>query len=478
MKKLLLFLLLFCLVFSPVPIQALISLEEEEKIGKEVLQEVSRQTELIQDQEVLYYINSLGGFLQKRGVGFSPFNFQFFLIKDSVFNAFSVPGGYIFLNSGIFDPLETEDELASILGHEMAHNLARHVAKRIETVKKMQIATTAATLAAILFGGGKAGEIAGITSTALAQTKLLAYSRQDEEEADRIGFEVISKAGFNPQAMVRVMERMIKLSDFAIELNYRYLLTHPLSQERYVYLKNLAERTKNLPMKDQYAFSHDEFYFKRIKARVKALSEDPADLLVKLRSELREAEIKGREDPYLRYTFALVLARARFFKSAEEEMLRALKELPQKPYYLLDLAEVYYLSGNYAQALTVLQGIKIDESLPIAKILNTKVKYLTARCLAETGSLEKAYKLFQELYEDNLVNQDYIFFYYFGLLCSRLDKQGESHFYFGRHYELKGDFRTALYHYKKALSFLPKDTKMYKEAEERVKVYEGKREKP
>lgn len=475
MRNLFLLWLLLWLVFSPLPLQALISLEEEEKIGKEVLQEVSRQTELIQDQELLYYINSLGSFLQKRGVGFSPFNFQFFLIKDSVFNAFSVPGGYIFLNSGIFAPLETEDELASILGHEMAHNLARHVAKRIEMAKRMQIATTAATLAAILFGGGKAGEIVGVTSAALAQTKFLAYSRQDEEEADRIGFEIITKAGFNPNAMVRVMERMIKLSDFAIQLNYRYLLTHPLSQERYVYLRNLTERTKNLPLKDQCAFSHDEFYFKRIKARVKAFSEDPADLLVKLRAELREAEIKGREDPYLRYIFALVLARARFFKSAEEEMLRAIKELPQKPYYLLDLAEVYYLSGNYAQALIILQDIKIDESLPIAQILNTKAKYLMARCLTETGYLEKAYKLFQELSQDNLVNQDYIFFYYFGLLSSRLDKQGESHYYFAKHYELKGDFRTALYHYKKVLSFLPKDTKMYKEAEEKVKIYEGKR---
>jgi len=478
MKKLFLFFLLISLLYPPLLLHSLISLEEEEKIGKEVLQEVKGQTELIQDQEILYYINSLGRFLQRYGVGFSPFNFQFFMIRDSTFNAFSVPGGYIFLNSGIFEPLETEDEVASILGHEMAHNLARHVAKRIETAKRMQIATTAATLAAIILGGGRAGEIAGITSTAIAHTKILAYSRQDEEEADRIGFEIISKAGFNPQAMVRIMERMIKLSDFAIELNYRYLLTHPLSQERYVYLRNILERSKDIPMKDQYAFSQDELYFKRIKARVKALSEEPGELLVKLRSELREAELKEKKDPYLRYVYALILAKLRFFSFAEEEMLKALKDLPEKAYFLLDLSEIYYLSGKYAQALNILEGIKIDESLPISKILNTKVKYLKARCLAELGYLERAYRLFQELSGEDLIAQDNLFFYYFGLLCSTLDKPGESHYYFGRHYDLKGDFRTAVYHYKRALSFLPKETKLYKEAEEKARLYERKGAKP
>ncbi len=472
LKSFLSFLFSLILFFTLLPQKSysLLSLGEEEKIGQEILQEISKNTELLLDLELQYYLNLLGKHLKKRGVNFSPFQFKFFWIKDSSFNAFSVPGGYIFINSGLLEPLESEDELASVLAHEMAHNLARHVAKRIETIKKMQISSTAATLAALILGGAKAGEIASITSTALAQTKLLSYSRQDEEEADRLGFEILLKAGYNPQAMLRLMERMIKLSNFAITLNYRYLLTHPLPEERFVYVKHLTERLAKIPIKDSYALSHDEIYFKRIKARLKALSEDPSDLLVKLREEL-----KAKDDPYLRYTYALALGKARFFRAALEELIQALNNLPQRPYFLLDLAEMYYLMGNYSQALYWLKNFHLSEGDVLTIILQNKQKYLLARSLSEIGDLSQAYLLFEELKSDEIINQDPSYLYNFGLLCSRLDKLGEAHYYFARHFELTGDFRVAIYHYKKSLSFLPKETKMYKEAEEKVKAYEKKK---
>jgi len=470
MKKFFLLLLSLLLILPQSSLFALLSLEEEEKIGREVLQEVSKNIEILRDIEAIAYVNQIGDLLFKKGISFTPFRFRFYLIREKTFNAFSVPGGYIFLNSGLFDYVQSEDELAAIIAHEMAHNLARHVAKRIETVKKMQIATTAATLAAILLGGGQAGQIVGVTGTALAQTRLLAYSRQDEEEADRLGFEVLSKTGYNPQAMSRIFEKLSRESSFAIELSYPYLLTHPLPQERLNYLQILAEKAK-VPMQDRYLLSKDPIYFQRIKAKIKAISEDSSDLILSLRLQLRE-----KEDPWLRYTLAMSLLQARFFTEAEAELQKALTQLPERDYFYLDIAELQFLKGNYTYAQRLLQSLNFDKATP-KEPLELKRKTLLARTYLETGLLREGYALFKDLEEEKYIEQDPYFFYFFGILCSRFDLPGESHYYFGRHYENRGDFKTALFHYKRALSFLSKNTKMYEEAEKKIKLYEKKEDK-
>lgn len=452
------------------PLKALISLEEEEKIGREVLQEVSRSLEVLKDVEALAYVNLLGDLLYQKGVTFSPFNFRFFIIKDKTFNAFSVPGGYIFLNTGLFEFLESEDELAGIMAHEMSHNLARHVAKRIDTIKRMQIATTAATLAAIFLGGGQVGQIVGMTGTALAQTKLLAYSRMDEEEADRMGFEILVKAGFNPQALPRVFQRLSKESSFAIELNYRYLLTHPLPQERLNYLQNLAEKSA-IPFKDRYILSGDPYYFLRLKARIRGEAEDPSDLILLLKAQLRE-----KDDPFLRYQLGIALMESRFFVEAERELITALKGLPPKDYFKLDLAELYFKKGDFAKAKELLSTLAFSNS-GLGEILELKRKYLLARAYSEIGELKQSYQIFKTIEENKVIKQDPFFYYHFGLLCSRMELLGESHFYFGKYYENRGDFKTAVFHYKKALSFLQKDSKMYLEAENKVKSLEKGKEK-
>ncbi|MCD6489103.1 MAG: M48 family metalloprotease [Thermodesulfobacterium sp.] len=463
-SKIFIYLLIFLFSFHQLS-YALLTLPEEEEIGKQVLQELSSKIEFIQDVELVAYINSVGKILTEKGVDFSPFKFRFYLIKDDTFNAFSVPGGYIFLNSGIFESIESEEELAGIMAHEIAHNLCRHVAKRLESAKRMQIAITAATLAAILLGGDKAAEAVGITSSAFAEAKLLAYSRADEEEADRTGFQILTKAGYNPWGMVRIMEKLSKKSNFAVELNYKYLLTHPLPQERLTYLINLA-RKYGSDKGSSSIISSDPYYFKRLTIKAMVISKDPADLVLKYKEEL-----KIKDDPWIRYSLALALSQQRFFKEAIYEMEKTLKELPPKPYFLLDLAEIYLDSGDYQRALTVIENIKFSEGSKnlFEKIVYLKTQYLKAKALAETSRLFQAYEIFNNLKGNNILENDPYFYFYFGRICSRINKDGEAHFYFGKYYELKGDYKTAYFHYKKALSFLSKKDKMYNEVEKSIK---------
>ncbi len=309
--------------------------------------------QIINDSEAIAYVNFLGKTLLKKGVTFSPFNFRFYIIRDKTFNAFSVPGGYIFLNTGVFDFIESEDELAGILAHEMSHNLARHVAKRIETIKRMQIATTAATLAAIFLGGGEVGQVVGITGTALAQTRLLAYSRMDEEEADRMAFEILARSGFNPEAMVRIFQKLSRESTFSIELNYRYLLTHPLPQERMNYLQNLSERLIPTRGGDTYLLSQDPLYFKRLKRRISVYGKDPGDLILTLKTRLNE-----EKDPWIKYELFFALMQGRFFIEAERLLKEVLTELPKRPYFELDLAELYFQKGDYEKSKNYSYSIK------------------------------------------------------------------------------------------------------------------------
>ncbi|WP_168194314.1 M48 family metalloprotease [Thermodesulfobacterium sp. TA1] len=464
LKILLALFLGFLLLFPPQVAQALISLEEEDKIGKEVLFELTKEVEFIDDLELNLYINAIGEELKKKGLTFSPFDFKFFLINNPSFNAFSVPGGYIFINSGIFNSIESEDELAGIMAHEMAHNLGRHIARRIEDIKKMQVLVTAATLAGIILGGEKAAALS-LSSMAIAQTRLLAYSRADEEEADRTGFQILTKAGYNPWGMATVMERLSKKGNLAIELEYRYLLTHPLPQERVAYLISLAERyTTDRSPKNLIA--EDPNYFKRllVKAQVFSKKKDLASLITNLKVELSQ-----KEDPWTRYTLALALKEQRYFKDALVELVKALQGLPFKPYFLLDLADIYLTSGEYLQALNVLNQIPpITPSKPYETLYLTKLDYLKALALAETGEPQKAYKLMQKFLSLSSLSYDPYFFYNLGKLASQLNKMGEAHFYFAKHYQLKGDLKPALYHYEKALSFLPKTDKMYLEVEKAI----------
>ncbi len=467
-KKFFIFFLCISLIY-PLPLSyALISLSEEEKIGKKVLQEISSKIEFVQDIELVAYLNAMGKLLIEKGLDFSPFQFKFFLIKDDTFNAFSIPGGYIFINSGIFDSIDSEEELAAIMAHEIAHNICRHIARRIEDIKKMQITITATILAAVLLGGGKAGEAVGLTSSALAETKLLAYSRADEEEADRTGFQILTKAGYNPWGMVRVMEKLSRQGNFAIELNYRYLLTHPLPQERLNYLINLAQKYET--NKSLNLINSDPYYFKRISIKAKIISKESSNLILKYREELNK-----ENDPWIRYSLALALAQERFFKEAIYEMQIALKELPFKPYFLIDLAEIYFNSGDYSQTLNILEQVKFTPNLENMweKLYISKLQYIKAKTLLELSQILQAYNIFVDLEKNEMLQNDPYFYFYFGRTCSKANKEGEAHFYFGKYYELKGDYKTAYFHYKKALSFLSKTDTMYNKVKESLRKIES-----
>ena len=472
MKKILRILLTFILIIDfllTYPAFALISISQEIVLGKQVFRELSRQVQFVKDVEIDAYVNAIGRILVKKGVGITPYPFHFYVIKDDTFNAFSIPGGFIFINSGVFEHIQSEDELAGIMAHEIAHNLCRHVVRQIENAQKLQLLTIAAIIAAIFSGNPKVINAVGATSIAMAQTKMLAYSREDEEEADRVGLQILEKAGYNPWGMVEIMQRLSRESDFAIEVTYKYLLTHPLPQERLNYLSILASQyTKNKKPADLVC--SDKVYFKRLKVKATVISKDPESLVLIYKQELFE-----KKDPWIKYALALTLEKERFFKEAITYMKDALKKLPQREFFKIDLAELYFRAGDYYRALKVLNEITPFKKIkyPYQSIIELKYDYLKAIILCEIGRFADSYTLLEKLSNNPVIQGIPEFYFYFGKVASALSKKGISHYYFGRYYQLLGNYSAARYHYKQALLFLNKKDKMYFETVEMLRQLRG-----
>ncbi len=276
-----LFLSIFCsllLVFSPFPSQKAnaFSVGEEKELGEKLLSVVRQEFTLLDDPDISQYINSLGQEIVKEA-GPQYFNFHFFVINNKEFNAFAAPSGLIFVHSGLIETMDNEDELFGVLAHETGHVVSRHIAQRMEKDKKMSIGTAALILAGIAVGAGPLGEALITGSMAASESMNLHFSRQDEEEADRLAYEWMKEDNRNPQEMVTMLQKMVRISKYRLGNTPPYLLTHPEPERRVGYVQDLLyiDKGKKYP-------EHSDFAFQRFKARILALcqgSPRPADPL-------------------------------------------------------------------------------------------------------------------------------------------------------------------------------------------------------
>lgn len=212
--------LLLCLVLLggllPPPASALISLEEERKMGEEAYAEVIAAIPLVDDPDIVDYVRNLAKRLEAY-VPDKPFPFTVYVADVGQMNAFAIPGGYIFMYRGMMTALESEAELAGVLAHEMGHVWRRHIAKRIEKSKSTNLASIAGLLAGLVLGGMVSpalGQALTMGSVAGGVQQQLAFSREDEQEADWAAFKTMTSAGYPPREMERSFQRIWKTEDY------------------------------------------------------------------------------------------------------------------------------------------------------------------------------------------------------------------------------------------------------------------------
>jgi predicted Zn-dependent protease len=297
-----------------------LSLSTEKKIGQQIMHEIRwREPSYLDDADVEAYLNQLGGRLA--AVSNDPgFGFYFFPINDPSINAFAMPGGYIGVHTGLIVSAQTESELAGVLAHEISHVTQRHIARQVFQSKQIGMASMVA-MALALLAARSSGQMAGaaIASTqAGAISAQLAFSRDFEREADRQGFDVLYKAGFDVRSMGVFFERLQKSVRLYENNATAYLRTHPLTGER---LTDMQNREQAVPYR-QVADSVD---FQLVRAKVRAMQGTPGDAVKDLDKLLRER--KFASEVAIRYGLAFALYRNRDWLGAEREIesIRRLK---------------------------------------------------------------------------------------------------------------------------------------------------------
>lgn len=215
----------------------------ERRLGERIMQEIRRDPDYLDDPVLLDYLNSLWQPLVKvakeRGdIGdeLGTFAFEAFLVRDKSVNAFALPGGFVGVHLGLISMTATRDELASVLAHELTHVTQRHIARSMNVgARQSMIGLATMILGVIAASRSNSGDAANALITggqAVAVQGQLNFSRDMEREADRIGFSLLSGAGFSPGGMAAMFEKL----DYASRLNdsnsYPYLRSHPLNAER------------------------------------------------------------------------------------------------------------------------------------------------------------------------------------------------------------------------------------------------------
>ncbi|OFA02443.1 beta-barrel assembly-enhancing protease precursor [Duganella sp. HH101] len=240
----------------------------ERKLGEEIMRDIRRDHDFLDDGPILEYLNNFGNSLvaaRPGARGEANFDYFFFAVRDPQLNAFALPGGFIAVHSALLLAAQSESELASVLGHEIGHVAQRHIARSIGQQKQDALIPLAAMILAALASKAGGDAALGVFSAGqgLAIQRQLNFGRDAEREADRIGFQIMGAAGYDTSGMVAFFQRMQTATRNYSDLVPAYLQSHPLTTER---IADIQARIREQPYKQRQ--DSLDFYLVRSRARV------------------------------------------------------------------------------------------------------------------------------------------------------------------------------------------------------------------
>ena len=317
--------------------------QEEQAMGRAIMRDVYADPRYLDDPEIETYLNQLGYKL----VSVSTRNqreFNFFVVNDPSINAFAMPGGNIGVHTGLLLSAQGESELASVVAHEIAHVTQDHIARMVASQSQSYWPTMAALALALL----AARSNPNVASAAIASTQAysiqnqLNYSRDYEREADRLGYEMMTRGGYDPRGMSGFFNRLQRANRFYDSSAPAYLRTHPLTSDR---IADMQARSEDAP----YQQVEDSLDFQLVRARLRAQEDSPADAVRAARNVLKEKRYSN--ETAARYGLATALMRARQFKEAETEVQKLLSGKPVHPMIQQLAARSALDAGHHGLAL-------------------------------------------------------------------------------------------------------------------------------
>ena len=249
------------------------SLEKEIALGKQLAQEVERQAKIVDDPIIAEYVNRVGQNLVRNSDAKVPFTIK--VLDSEEVNAFALPGGFFFVNSGLILKADSESELAGVMAHEIAHVAARHGTRQATKGELINIATIP-----LIFMGGWTGYAIRQGVGLAIPMGFLAFTRGMEREADYLGLQYMYKAGYDPTSFVDFFEKIQTMEKRKPGTVAKVFSTHPMTDDRIK--TSQVEIQKILVAKPEYVVNTSEF--NDVKARLYSLHN-------------RRKLDKGKDDP-------------------------------------------------------------------------------------------------------------------------------------------------------------------------------------
>jgi beta-barrel assembly-enhancing protease len=431
------FVIVIFLLFSIFSRQALaeFTLEDEKKLGAEIYDKMEKSDALLKNTRINAYITRLGNavLLESKKV---PFDFRFLVVDNSAINAFATPGGYVYVNKGLILLVENESELASVIAHELGHANARHIADTVEKSTKINIATMAALLAGALLGGQGAAAVTTF-SLAAASTASLKYSRENEEEADRLGASYLAAAGYTVQSAVDFMKIMRRYEFYSSTIP-SYFLTHPGTDQRISYLDGLIQARYSKGGATAIVGG-----LNRIQTLLLLDDKNNDQTLAKFQTELK----KNPKDVDALYGIAVIYGRLGQTTEAQNYFDRAMKIAPGDPDVLREMGICYLNQRRTDDAVIVLEKAYAANEADLDTII------ALGRAYDEAGNYPSALELYFKANKGDPSNTN--LYYNLAMTYGRLKNPGESHYNFGIYFKKKNKRDSALFHFKEALPFFP-----------------------
>lgn len=396
-----------------------VTVADEIEMGKKFDETIRAQMGFVDDPEIVLYVKGVVDRVAKT-LPQQAYPIRSAVVGNNAMNAFAIPGGYIYIFTGLILGVENEDELAAVIGHELGHVTERHVAKRMEQMKYLNIASITGMVAGVLLGSGggtsaaNAGKALTLGSMAGAQSAFLMYTRENEREADHVGLNYLIKSGYNPNAMPQTFEIMNKKRWFMSGDNIpSYLSTHPGLDERISYLR---DRIKLMPA-DVIRRDFERDRFLRVQTILRARMTSPETALA-----FYDNKPKAQQTCLDQAGRGIALDRLKRQQQADQAFTAALACGPDDPLVLREAGMFFFNQGNMNKAAPLLQK---------AAILNPRdamSMFFTARIMAERKDYIGAISLMERVVHE--VPQDAEVRYHLGRI------KGESGDIFGAHLQL------------------------------------------
>lgn len=422
----LIILLTFLLFTSPFAFP--FTVQEQKEMGEKLFLRLKGELEFVNDPLLVAYLREVGQKVVKAS-GDSRFEYRFFLVKGNQPNAFTIPGGYVFVNTALLGLIGSEEELAAVLAHELAHNVLDHVPRMFEQAKKISLATVALTVSALLLAKSpEAKKAVTAMGSAMAESLMLKYSRESEFEADQLALRILQRASYNPCGKLEFLKKIQRWSKtISVEVP-TYLSTHPALEDRISYLE------AQMPEKG-YRVSPSRS-FNLLKARLFLWQRGP-------QRTLAEIELKGEKTLEDLYLLGLAYLSQGRLEEAQAVLKKAHALEPSNSFVTRELAVCLFKLNKLKEAEPLIEEAKghfpYDPELALAWI----------NLLLSQGRKEEALSFCRWAVEKF---PDEAFFY---KLLGQLYMEGGRHALayeaFGLASLREGDRKTALYHLQRAL---------------------------